>query len=810
MEWIILGAVLIGTFVASYYLAPKPSVEDRRAETLDKFRFPRSNEGDPVPIVFGTARLRAPNTLWYGDYKTSEIATQVSTGYFTRSKKQVIGFNYFLGLHLGLCLGPNVTLKRIWAGKHELWNGTANGENVAVNISKDDIYGGWKQGGGIAGLARFYSGSFTQAQDAYLALHNGPEVPRYGGICHIVFPSFYWGSSPSIDAIHFELQRFTDYFSTGKGTIGSDSNPMQILYDLLTQKWGRLGLDTAEIDNASWIAAENTLFTEQFGLSLLVTSKTSGREVMEEILRHIDGVLYQDPQTGKIKAKLIRKDYNLADVITLDQSNVHELRSFTKTTWDGTYNEIRVTFPNRAKDYEDSVALTQDAANINYQQKIRSSAFSMPACTEGAVAGKIAARSLAMMSVPLYRCELVTTRYASSLRPGDVFKLTWPPYGIADMVMRVQRIDYGELTDGRVRIVAAQDQFATANTVFAPPGDTLWSEENKAPQPVTVRKVFEAPPYFRVKTGLEFDERRAVTVAKAPSAYSQAYTAWIDADERTIPLADASYNMTARYVGGTTLLASLGRDTGLIPSLLIGSLSGGTLKTFSGLSDLRDGPTLFMIDDEFFMYTSFTDNLNGTYTLNNVYRGLLDSAMEGHLDNAMIFFFDGPQSMFDANLHWPSTAALTLRLLDQTGSGILSSGSAPFDLLNPTIAPWLNKRAVRPAPPDYTTVKGARSGTIGKGADTQFTVAWRERNRNADTIRVVNDTTDTQEAGVKYRIFYRYNSGIWVEVPNIVGTSSPISAFTGTLEVRVDAFLTIDGVDQYSWSFDEVFLNVVA
>ena len=64
---------------------------------------------------------------------------------------------------------------------------------------------------------------------------------------------------------------------------------------------------------------------------------------------------------------------------------------------------------------------------------------------------------LKQLSVPLAKATLIANRQASNLNIGEVFKLTWPELGIAQLVMRVVRISYGTLTDGRVRIECVED-----------------------------------------------------------------------------------------------------------------------------------------------------------------------------------------------------------------------------------------------------------------------------------------------------------------------------------------------------------------
>lgn len=268
--------VAIVFLLAMVLFAPKPNIENARAAKLGDFQFPRAKEGDPVSLIWGTVRLRSPNTIWYGDFEAVPVQQKVSTGLFS-SKHVIVGYKYYMGMDLALTLGPGVVLKKIWAGKHTAWSGNISGETT-FQIDEPELYGGDQQRGGLAGDVTFYPGTFTQSRDNYLADKVDPNVPRYGGVCHIVFKKFYFGTTTSLEPFNFELQRLSDTVKPGFGIMpnGLDVNPMEILYDALTAKWGRLGMDPNIIDVDSWGAAAETLYNEDNGMSLKIESAVEG------------------------------------------------------------------------------------------------------------------------------------------------------------------------------------------------------------------------------------------------------------------------------------------------------------------------------------------------------------------------------------------------------------------------------------------------------------------------------------------------------------------------------------------------------
>lgn len=68
--WVQLGLMVISA-VIQYALAPKPP--SPKPASINDVNAPVAEEGKPVPVVFGTVYLRAPNVLWFGDFRSSAI-----------------------------------------------------------------------------------------------------------------------------------------------------------------------------------------------------------------------------------------------------------------------------------------------------------------------------------------------------------------------------------------------------------------------------------------------------------------------------------------------------------------------------------------------------------------------------------------------------------------------------------------------------------------------------------------------------------------------------------------------------------------
>lgn len=68
-----LGMMIVSAIIQAA-LTPKPAKP--AAATLSDFDAPTAESGRPVPWVFGTVWIKAPNMLWYGDLKTEPIKTK--------------------------------------------------------------------------------------------------------------------------------------------------------------------------------------------------------------------------------------------------------------------------------------------------------------------------------------------------------------------------------------------------------------------------------------------------------------------------------------------------------------------------------------------------------------------------------------------------------------------------------------------------------------------------------------------------------------------------------------------------------------
>lgn len=809
------------SFIYSVFLAPRPKVQNAVAGTLQGVNAPQATSAAPVPLVLGMVRLKGPNTIWYGDFSTIKLTQTVKSGGFFgiggSSKKQIIGYQYYVGMDLALCLGPDVVLHTIWAGKYVVYRsplshlevpdptktpftqgqaaqyGAALTGTDSVFINLLNLFGGSANGGGggLQGYVQFYDGNYTQIRDTYLATKVDANVPGYSGVSHIVLhrtgvietwtgggifgggspvatthTGFYIGTTTSLNNFEFEISRHTNSLGLSSGhnvmPNGFDLNPMEAVYFILTDEWAGCGLPSSYIDVTTFREAGETLYAEGFGVSVVVDTKNTARDVINLIMQQINGLLRIDQSTGKITVKLLRQDYDVTTLPVLNQSNVLEVKQFAITMWSETFNHMRVTFPDRGNGYQNSVAVAQNGANMNMQGRVLASDISMPMCYVPDTAMVIAARELSMMDVPLYKAQITVNREGASILPGDAFIFEWPEWGIIRLVCRVLKSDLGTLADGHVTLDITQDVFSDSTVLLAAPGLTSWEPVLRSPLEIDDRLVLEAPWFLQGWAGLApvDGDGRIMTFEAEPSAFSQSYWAFTSVNG----FLDALTEVESAVYPGTAVLVDAISATPTDPLTMYDTVTGVKVQDLAGtmrlielqetLSDteLREGGHMFMVGDELFSFEGVNDNGDDTYTFTNVRRALLDTCPIAHAAGDRLYVVQDTNCILPSN--FDAGTEVEVRVTDQTDFGLFAYEDQPSDTLT------LDSRSDRPLRPRLLAADGVAAPAPGA---TTVTLTWRATHRTHEGLVWEDDATEAPETGQSYVVRASENGGAFTE-----------------------------------------------
>jgi hypothetical protein len=361
----LLGALLILALSTGLNLLLRPRIKRPKGPTIE---FPQADEGVPIPIGYGTFAV-APNIVYW------KAGSQVS---FTNGTT-----GYTANMVGTLCLGPMDEIVDIIVGgksvSFEPVTANQGGDLGAAQVITPSLpyirtgdadtpttfiiharhmFGGNTQEGGIQGEMRFYWGGLEQASDQVTTeymqeagLSSGTGRP---GVCYVVFgPSdngdaFYWGTNPTPKDVTFILRHNIQPLEVGYEA--RDANAAEIIYDLLHSNLRGLGLATSLTDTASFEDVAQTLTDEGCGISPCFSQQDEVEDMIEDVLKHVMGVLRVDPVTGQYNLKLARHDYTPSQLTRVTTSlrgavyaNARNLK-LSRPNYRETSNDITLTY----------------------------------------------------------------------------------------------------------------------------------------------------------------------------------------------------------------------------------------------------------------------------------------------------------------------------------------------------------------------------------------------------------------------------------------------------------------------------------
>lgn len=122
-----------------------------------------------------------------------------------KSKKQTVGYKYYLGMHQILCHGPIDAVTRVTVDDRLAWAGTQTGGPITIN--QESLFGGEGREGGVSGTIDIEMGRNNQGKNSYLLSKLGSLIPAYRGVVGAVFRQCYLGNNPYLKAWRFRGQR---------------------------------------------------------------------------------------------------------------------------------------------------------------------------------------------------------------------------------------------------------------------------------------------------------------------------------------------------------------------------------------------------------------------------------------------------------------------------------------------------------------------------------------------------------------------------------------------------------------------------
>lgn len=792
MIWGAIFKIFI-TILIGELLRPKPNIENARPAELGDFNFPTATEGRSVPLFWGTVETKGSNLIWYGDLRSVAITQKVKKNLFS-SKRVTVGHRYFVGLDFSIGMGPFTNngydgLRKVRIDDRDVLGIGSPGlegpvYNGTVSIDQPEFT---NENFNIIGNLDVVPGTSGQGKNSYLSgvVDDSTLLPAYRNIIHYVWNQGEVGNSTNLLPWAFIQTRIPDGLNLATTLSPTDTfhvidglhaNPMNVLFDIMTNTiWG-LGISSGEIDITNFREVAAILHGEGNGFSMILDSPRSAVDLINEIERQTNGLLILDETTGFYEFLLAREPDVFPGtspelVYTVDRSNCKSVE-YSSTSWDSTINQVRVPYADPDKNFKETNAVAVDAANVRIQGTMATVTLRFPGCKDPELANKLAWRELQQRSTPISKVTCVVNREIFLAKPTQLFDLTWPEYGLDNIRYRINRIDYGDLDNGWITIEAVENIFQTPVSGFKKPGPTNWVPPSSDATTITLARLFEVPKSLMGDLGSPIGTWVGV-VAEEPNSFQTGYDVHIvrnpggspanntvDSDfsfETSVP----GYAPTGELVG--TLLANdpfVGSDSPP-DSLLIDNTSKIVDVIAAGSAQLTDNDTVnifnyILVDDEWIFYESIIDVGSGQYRLQGLHRGMLDSVPANHFDNAKVWFmaFDMGIVLADFGKFDLIEDNFIVRLLSNTPTQIEPIETAielSLDLTHrfqgeyPPARPTLNG--------EYFPNVGEASSPVGFTSAT-FEVKWLGRNGDnqipTGPVVTQNDIHEDPATGTEY------------------------------------------------------------
>lgn len=712
---------------------------------------------------------------------------------------QTIGYHYLFSLLFGIGRGPINDLREIRVGDKTAWTGPLCDGDVQ-SIRAPNLFNGTKGEGGIQGPFRLFMGRYDQVLPGAgsadcgtfdKAPMNGvrtlPDVKTtiqtespgpisdFRGVTMLWYDGLISSMNPYPKDWAFRLRRYSagwyndDCFYPTKSVIFlADGhvhamNPAHIIYQCLTDPvWGR-GLPRALIDTNSFIYAANVLCGEGFGLCLPWMRKEEVDKFIGIVQDYIDCFVFPDRETGKIKIRLLRNDYDPATIPSFDPSSgLLDIQEDDASSQDDIFNEMigQGFDPITKKPFTvrvHNIAARQSQGSSNPESRDLSGIATRD------LMGRVLQRDLKKMCSGLKKYIVVLDRSGWKIEPGMPFKVSDSRRGISSIVLRAVEIQDQSFKDGRITVKCTEDVFSLPITSFVTSTDSSWTPPPQQAAPAAAQAIYEAN-YRDVlrQAGPANTNTIADTtalfgvVALSPNAAMRQY------DLDTMAAGETSYTVTGgSFTGAATLVDAI---TVLQTSFAI-----------TGDADWPEDITgeVIVCENEQMGVTGY-DPVTKVLT---VKRGVADTVPKAHPAASAVWSIDD-DFVSDAR-NYTAGEDVTALVLTRTYSAVLDPADAiPLNLT-------LVGRFGKPYPPAKVTVDGSEALTLPQNVEhTEPTLAWVERNRKIqdDTPVGYTEAGVAAEAGTTYNIRVYKGDGV-----TLIRTVTGLAGLTWTYDAAMQA-----------------------
>lgn len=751
------------------------------------------------------------------------------------NNNQTVGYRYYMAIHMGICRGPIDEIVQIDVGDVRAWP-TPDGDSETLSglmtiaegpdgtgvalyedgtyqvvdasqintirdsgdftISADNLFGGDKKEGGVAGPLRVMMGALSQTVPAYIKSLMGGRVPDFRGVVTLFFDGLITSMNPYPKKWEFRVRRTVSGWDgevwepslatvwMRNGTIKA-MNGAHILYEAFTNRdWGR-GLGRDWIDEVSWLKAAQTLHDEGLGLCLRYNRQSELSGFVQEVLDHIGGSIYPDRTTGRLGLSLMRADYDLEDIplFTYDTGLV-SLSDVETAGQDDLVNEVVVKWSDPITKTDRS-ARVQNLALNQSMGAANSTTTSYTGIPEAELALRMCQRDLEVNSNALKRFNLVLDRRAWRLAPGMPFRISVPDRGIYNAVLRAGKVTESGGNDGRISVQAALDVFGLPASSFIAPQPQEWVPPSRDAM-VASRYVVREANYAELVQALDpanlsiLDPSASLvgTIVGKPSPLSQGYELMVTPDGATEP-----------NLGNGTFAPFLVSDQNVSASM------GPTILTFNESSDV--GLMAVGMPVQFGDEIGRLDAIDLTLSKVTISRGCYDTVPHEHPVGTTLFVLR--DEVGTDGREYVSGETLTVKVLPFTSTSKLATALAHDVELN------VVGRQGRPYPPAKVLVNAVPYSDIFAHTG-DLSITWVHRNRLVQQDQLVgqHEGSITPEVGTTYTVRVYKGASLVRTVTGLSGNSWVYTDAMRTADtVALEVIFELESVRDGLTSFDK-------
>lgn len=569
-----------------------------------------------------------------------------------------------------------------------------------------------------------------------------------------------------------------------------DANPAHIIREcLLNTVWG-LGLPESAINDTMFQDAAQTLYDERFGLSLMWSRQSEVHAFVSDILSHIQGTIYVNPMTGKICLKLIRNDYDPDTLDTLNLSNC-TVTSFKRRSPAEITNEINVTWTNPVTEKEEVITRQSLGSIVASNGEVIPDNRNYHGIRRAELAAQVCDRDLAASIAPLSTAEVNANRAFSRKVPGDVVKLTDPENGAEQLIMRIMKIDYGQVGSSEIQMTLTEDVFSYTKARYVSPSVSGSGTQASFPVPPAHVEFMTMNSFMNqsLSDGIEdlVDPETQVAFFIATSA-ADTFNVEIYQEE-TSTIGVTSFETIGEFdlIGRALLTAPLAQEAEsemLLPIPTVGFPPVLGAFAFIGETGLPES------HHEIVLITA----INGTTGVATIRRAVMDTVPWDWPVGTPVRYLDRSARALSPNIAITGIAT-DYRLHPKT-----SLGSLPVSLA-PVLTYTATERLYAPARPANVTVAGAAFGKVDASAIITIDVTWANRNRLTEDSVLLrwDEASVSEEIGqtTTVRLSDDETEGYIVEYAGLSGTSHsfPASVRGAANKLRVEVISTRDGIE---------------